>query len=139
MFRIPNDEQGAGLFRTPLAGKKFRDQRVNDRALIGAGILCLINQHMGQAAIQFEQHPGHRFLGQQTPRQMNKIIIIQPRRRPFVGLIGPQHRFTQPQQTLAGARRGLAAQALIDRQQPVLFGHQHIRRGRAVFGHGLHT
>ncbi len=140
---VAHDEQRArvlGLF-TAHAGEEFLCQGMDERPLVGAGILGLIEQDMADPAIELVEHPGGLARqGEQGIGRGDEIVEIQGPARTLGCVIGGKDRPGEGDQRQRALNRPGRAPGCVHRAQAgdfPPFGHSDGEKVFQVWRHRL--
>ena len=132
LLLVADHEQGAPDRPRSFAGEELGAQRQDDRPLLGARVLALVDQQVIDLLVELVVHPGRDpGLLQQPPAGGDQVVEIEGCELALAPVVGVQDRGPDPKQRRGalGDRRRLLQ--LDPGQQPRLLGDQgHFRSGR---------
>ncbi len=105
LLLVADHEQGAPQRPRALAGEELGAQRLDDRPLLGAGILAFVDQKMIDLLVELVLHP-RRHTGplEQAPAAGDQIVEIERGGVAFAPVVGVQHGRADAQQRRGALR-----------------------------------
>ena len=80
LLLVAHREQGAKRVACPFAREELLGQALDDRPLLGVGVLRLVHEDVVDAAVDLEQHPGRGAgAGQEHIRLEDQVVIVEHR------------------------------------------------------------
>ncbi len=120
LLLVADREDRARPVVRPETREELADQRIDDGPLLWARILCFVDQHVMDAAVELVVHPGSRHVVEQFERLVDQVLIVEQPAPVLLGTEALDHRVGDGEQGDAAVARLDGAAVLDERPDAIL-------------------